>query len=237
MANLTRPAGSTARDHRTRVLVALMLTMALIAMDTTIVATAVPQVVGDLGGFSLVGWVFSVYLLAQTVTIPVYGKLADAYGRKPVLVVGVLVFLLGSSLSAAAWDMSSLIAFRALQGLGAGSIGATVNTLAGDVYDTEERGKMQGWLSSVWGISAVTAPALGGIFAQYAARSSPAVTGLWLRRRSCGRRCTRRRTRCSSACSRRARSRSSCYWQSSLVDSPPRRPHASHHAGEVRARI
>ncbi|MBA3308670.1 MAG: MFS transporter, partial [Nocardioidaceae bacterium] len=90
------------------------------------------------------------------------------YGRKPVLVVGVLVFLLGSSLSAAAWDMSSLIAFRALQGLGAGSIGATVNTVAGDLYDTAERGKVQGWLSSVWGISAVTAPALGGIFAQYA---------------------------------------------------------------------
>jgi len=106
-------------DHRTRVLVALMMTMALIAMDTTIVATAIPQVVGDLGGFSLVGWVFSVYLLAQTVTIPVYGKLADLYGRKPILVVGTLVFLLGSALSAASWNMVSLICFRGLQGLGA----------------------------------------------------------------------------------------------------------------------
>ena len=98
------------RDHRTPVLVALMLAMALIAMDTTIVATAVPQVVSDLGGFSMVGWVFSVYLLAQTVTIPVYGKLADLYGRKPVLVFGVMVFLVGSVSSAASWNMLSLIA-------------------------------------------------------------------------------------------------------------------------------
>ncbi|HET7387654.1 MAG TPA: MDR family MFS transporter [Nocardioidaceae bacterium] len=156
-----------ARDQRTPVLVALILTMALIAMDTTIVATAIPQVVGDLGGFSLVGWVFSVYLLAQTVTIPIYGKLADLYGRKPILVVGVLVFLTGSLLSAAAWDMVALIAFRALQGLGAGSIGATVNTVAGDMYDVSERGRVQGWLSSVWGISAVVAPAIGGLFAEY----------------------------------------------------------------------
>lgn len=145
-----------------------MLAMALVAMDTTIVATAIPQVVGDLGGFSLVGWVFSVYLLAQTVTIPVYGKLADQFGRKPVLVVGIVVFLLGSALSAASWTMVSLIGFRALQGLGAGSIGATVNTIAGDLYDVRERGKVQGWLSSVWGVAAVVAPALGGVFAQYA---------------------------------------------------------------------
>jgi EmrB/QacA subfamily drug resistance transporter len=156
------------RDRRTPILIALMLAMALIAMDTTIVATAVPQVVGDLGGFSLVGWVFSIYLLAQTVTIPVYGKLADLYGRKPVLVIGITVFLIGSAASAASWDMLSLIAFRGLQGVGAGSIGATVNTIAGDLYDIRERGKVQGWLSSVWGISAVVAPALGGVFAEYA---------------------------------------------------------------------
>ena len=156
------------RDRRTPILIALMLAMALIAMDTTIVATAVPQVVGDLGGFSLVGWVFSIYLLAQTVTIPVYGKLADLYGRKPVLVIGIVVFLLGSVLSAASWNMMSLIGFRAVQGVGAGSIGATVNTIAGDLYDIRERGKVQGWLSSVWGVSAVVAPALGGVFAEYA---------------------------------------------------------------------
>jgi EmrB/QacA subfamily drug resistance transporter len=157
----------TPRDRRSRVLVALMLTMALVAMDTTIVATAIPQVVGDLGGFSLVGWVFSIYLLAQTVTIPVYGKLADLFGRKPILLFGIVVFLAGSALSAAAWNMLSLILFRGLQGLGAGSIGATVNTIAGDLYDVRERGRVQGWLSSVWGIAGVIAPAIGGAFAEF----------------------------------------------------------------------
>lgn len=157
----------SARDHRTPVLFALILTMALVAMDTTIVATAIPQVVADLGGFSLVGWVFSVYLLAQTVTIPIYGKLADLYGRKPILVIGVVIFLAGSLLSAISWSMVALIIFRAVQGLGAGSIGATVNTVAGDLYSVEERGRIQGYLSSVWGISAVIAPAIGGFFAQY----------------------------------------------------------------------
>lgn len=153
---------------RGRVVVALLLSMALVAMDITIVATAIPQVVEDLGGFSMIGWVFSVYLLAQTVTIPVYGKLADLYGRKPVLVAGVIVFLVGSALSAASWNMLSLIVFRAVQGLGAGSIGATVNTVAGDLYRIEERGKIQGLLSSVWGVSAVLGPALGGLFVMYA---------------------------------------------------------------------
>jgi MFS family permease len=152
---------------RTPVLIALMVSMALSAMDTTIVATAIPQVVRDLGGFSLFSWVFSAYLLTQTVSIPVYGKLADLWGRKPVLIAGTLIFLTGSALSAAAWSMVILIGFRALQGLGAGSIMATVNTLAGDLYDLAERGRVQGWLSSVWGISAVVGPALGGSLAQY----------------------------------------------------------------------
>ncbi|MGH3631658.1 MAG: MDR family MFS transporter [Sciscionella sp.] len=156
------------RQHRGAVLVALMLTMALAAMDTTIVATAIPQVVSDLGGFSSFTWVFSAYLLAQTVTIPVYGKLADLYGRKPVLLVGAVIFLVGSAACAASPGMLALILFRVLQGLGAGSIQATVSTLAGDLYSLAERGRVQGWLSSVWGIAAVAGPTLGGAFAQYA---------------------------------------------------------------------
>src|SRR5487761_85345 len=166
----TRPAAiAPARPvHRRPVLIALMVTMALAAMDSTIVSTAIPQVVADLGGFSLFSWVFSGYLLTQTVTIPVYGKLADLWGRKPVLIAGTLIFLTGSALCASAWSMVSLICFRALQGLGAGSIMATVTTLAGDLYDLEERGRVQGWLSSVWGVSAVVGPVLGGSLAQYA---------------------------------------------------------------------
>ena len=144
-----------------------MVAMALSAMDNNIVSTAIPQVVRDLGGFSLFSWVFSSYLLTQTVTIPVYGKLADLWGRKPILITGTLIFLAGSALCASAWSMVSLICFRGLQGLGAGSIMATVNTLAGDLYDLEERGRVQGWLSSVWGVSAVFGPTVGGSLAQY----------------------------------------------------------------------
>lgn len=171
---MTGGAGEASRhgpaDIRQRrwILAGLMMTMALAAMDTTIVSTAIPQIVSDLGGFALFGWVFSIYLLAQTVTIPIYGKLADMFGRKPVLVVGATIFLVGSVASALAFDMLSLIAFRGLQGLGAGSIMATVNTLAGDLYTAKQRARVQGWLASVWGISAVVGPALGGAFAEYA---------------------------------------------------------------------
>ncbi|MCZ2292591.1 MAG: MFS transporter, partial [Burkholderiales bacterium] len=148
------------------ILAALMCTMMLAAMDTTIVSTAIPQIAGELGGFALFSWVFSIYLLAQTVTIPIYGKLADLVGRKPVLVVGTLVFLAGSAACAAAWNMPSLIAFRALQGIGAGSIMATVNTLAGDLYPVQQRGVVLGWLSSVWAVAAVAGPVVGGVFVE-----------------------------------------------------------------------
>lgn len=154
--------------QRRWILAALMLTVMLAAMDTTIVSTAIPQVVRDLGGFKLFSWVFSIYLLAQAVTIPVYGKLADIVGRKPVLIVGTLIFLAGSVASAFAWSMTTLIAFRGVQGLGAGSIMATVNTLAGDLYSVRERARVQGWLSSVWGVAAIAGPTLGGAFAEYA---------------------------------------------------------------------
>lgn len=150
------------------ILAALMLTMALAAMDSTIVATAIPQIVGDLGGFSLFSWLFSIYLLIQTITIPIYGKLADIYGRKPILIYGVIVFLLGSAACAGAWDMVSLIGFRGLQAVGAGAIMATVNTIAADIYTLEERAKIQGWLSSVWGVSAILGPTIGGALADYA---------------------------------------------------------------------
>ncbi|HET7550366.1 MAG TPA: MDR family MFS transporter [Gemmatimonadaceae bacterium] len=156
------------RGQRRWILAALMMTMMLAAMDTTIVSTAIPQIVGDLGGFALFSWVFSIYLLAQTVTIPIYGKLADIFGRKPILIVGTLIFLVGSVASAFAWSMVTLIAFRGLQGLGAGSIMATVNTLAGDLYSVRERARIEGWLSSVWGVAAIVGPTLGGAFAEYA---------------------------------------------------------------------
>ncbi|OQY91805.1 MAG: MFS transporter [Sphingobacteriales bacterium UTBCD1] len=152
---------------RNWILAALMLTMALAAMDTTIVSTAIPQIVSDLGGFSKFSWVFSIYLLTQTASIPIYGKLADIFGRKVILILGIIIFLAGSAASAISWNILSLIIFRGIQGFGAGSIMATVNTIAGDIYTVKERAKIQGLLSSIWGISAIVGPALGGALAEY----------------------------------------------------------------------
>ena len=162
-----KPEEASVPPRRGWILAALMMTMMLAAMDNTIVSTAIPQIVGDLGGFSLFSWVFSIYLLVQTITIPLYGKLADMYGRKPVLMIGTVIFLVGSATCALSWNMYSLIFFRGVQALGAGAIMATVSTLAGDLYNVRERAKIQGWLSSVWGVSAIAGPALGGTFAEY----------------------------------------------------------------------
>ncbi|MFF5371193.1 MFS transporter [Streptomyces sp. NPDC013187] len=160
-----RPAATGGRGA---VVAALMLSMALAALDATIVSTAVPQIVGDLGGFSVFSWLFSGYLLAVTVTLPVYGKLSDTFGRKPVLVVGSVVFLLGSLLCALAWNMGALIAFRVVQGLGGGALQGTVQTLAADLYPLKDRPRIQSKLSTVWAVSAVAGPGLGGVLAAYA---------------------------------------------------------------------
>ncbi|MEV2213746.1 MFS transporter [Streptomyces sp. NPDC050997] len=168
----TRPAireagRGTAPDRRGAVVAALMLAMALAALDSTIVSTAVPQIVGDLGGFSVFSWLFSGYLLAVTVTLPVYGKLSDTFGRKPVLVAGAVLFLLGSLLCALAWNMGALIAFRIVQGLGGGALQGTVQTLAADLYPLKDRPKIQSKLSTVWAVSAVAGPGLGGVLVAY----------------------------------------------------------------------
>ncbi|WP_447042128.1 MDR family MFS transporter [Streptomyces sp. DSM 118878] len=152
---------------RGAVVAALMLSMALTAVDSTIVSTAVPQIVGSLGGFPIFSWLFSGYLLAATVTLPLYGKLSDTFGRKPVLIAGCVLFLLGSALCALAWDMESLIAFRVVQGLGGGAIQGTVQTLAADLYPLKERPRIQARLSTVWATSSVAGPALGGLITSY----------------------------------------------------------------------
>ncbi|MFI1888110.1 MFS transporter [Streptomyces jumonjinensis] len=145
-----------------------MMCMGLAAIDGTIVSTAVPQIVGDLGGFSVFSWLFSGYLLTVTVTLPVYGKLSDTLGRKPVLIVGIVLFLIGSLLCALAWNMASLIAFRIVQGLGGGALQGTVQTIAADLYPLKERPRIQARLSTVWAVSAVAGPAVGGLLAAYA---------------------------------------------------------------------
>lgn len=172
-AGTAGPTASTAPDvgqasRRRPVVLALMLAMGLAALDGTIVSTAVPQIVGDLGGLSVFSWLFSGYLLAVTVTLPVYGKLSDTFGRKPVLIAGTVLFLVGSLLCAAAWDMASLIAFRVVQGLGGGALQGTVQTIAADLYPLKERPRIQARLSSVWAASSVAGPAAGGLLAGYA---------------------------------------------------------------------
>ena len=144
-----------------------MLSTALVAIDATVIATAVPSIVANLGGFAQFPWLFSVYLLAQAVTVPVYGKLADVFGRKPVMLFGIGLFLLGSVLCGAAWSMGALIAFRAVQGLGAGAVQPMSMTIVGDLYSLQERAKVQGYIASVWGISSVVGPTLGGVFSEY----------------------------------------------------------------------
>ncbi|MER5962070.1 MFS transporter [Streptomyces sp. NPDC002057] len=165
---VAKPGRSTGPDRRRPVVLALMLGMGLAAVDGTIVSTAVPQIVGDLGGLAVFSWLFSGYLLAVTVTLPVYGKLSDTYGRRPVLIAGVVLFLIGSLLCAAAWNMASLIAFRVVQGLGGGALQGTIQTIAADLYPLKERPRIQARLSSVWAASSVAGPAAGGLLAGYA---------------------------------------------------------------------
>mgnify|MGYP001949875837 CR=1 FL=1 len=150
---------------------AIIIATFMSAIEGTIVATAMPNIVSEIGGFSLYSWVFSSYLIMQAVSILIYGKLADLYGRKPVFLFGLGVFLIGSILCGFASSIIMLIIFRFIQGLGAGAVTPIANTIVGDLYSLEERGKVQGYLSSVWGISAVLGPVIGGFFVEYASWS------------------------------------------------------------------
>ena len=153
--------------HRRLVLVAVMAANIMIAIEATIVSTAMPQIAGQLGGLQLYSWVFSAFLLTQTATTIVFGKLSDVVGRKRVILLGIAIFLFGSILCGLAWSMPSLIAFRLIQGLGAGAVQPVAMTIVGDLYSAHERGKIQGWLASVWALSAVLGPLAGGLIVQH----------------------------------------------------------------------
>ena len=144
------------------ILAALMLTLLLEALDQTIVGTALPKIVGELQGYNLYTWAVTAYLLASTTMIPIVGKLSDQFGRKWFFVIGVIVFLCGSALSGASQTMEQLIAFRALQGLGAGTGIALVFTVVGDIFSPAERARWQGIFSGVYGFSSVVGPTIGG---------------------------------------------------------------------------
>jgi EmrB/QacA subfamily drug resistance transporter len=143
-----------------------MLGMFLAALEATAVGTAMPTAVAELGGVARYSWAFSAYLLTSTTVVPMFGKLADLYGRRLIYIVGTCVFMIGSGLCGVAGDFTQLILFRALQGLGAGAVMPVAITLIGDIYPLEERGKVQGLFSGVWGISSLVGPAAGGLITE-----------------------------------------------------------------------
>ncbi len=145
----------------------LILVMLLAALDSTIIATALPTIVGDLGGLEHISWITSSYLLAQTAVTPLYGKLGDLYGRKRILQTAVVIFLVGSALCGLARSMTALIAFRALQGMGAGGFIVLTQATIGDVVSPRERGKYQGIFGGVFGLASVAGPLLGGLIVEH----------------------------------------------------------------------
>ena len=149
--------------HRRLVVAGVMASMFLAAMESTVVATAMPTVIASLGGIRIYSWTFSGFLLASTVTMPLWGRLADQYGRRRVYLVGLSLFLVGSALSGLSQTMAQLIAFRAIQGLGAGSLIIIGMTIIADLYGLERRAKMQGYFSGVWGVASLVGPVIGGV--------------------------------------------------------------------------
>src|SRR5438876_139243 len=143
-------------------MVGVLCVVFLSMLDQTIVGVAMPRIVADLQGFDLIVWISTAYLLTSTVPIPIYGKLSDLFGRKPIMLFGIVVFLSGSALSGAAQSMDQLIAFRAFQGLGAAALEPMAITVIGDLFPPRERGKWQGVSGSIYGLAAILGPLAGG---------------------------------------------------------------------------
>src|SRR5215207_153715 len=162
--SVSEGAQTLAMSSRRRLAVTLgvITGMFLAALEATVVGTAMPTVIASLGGLNHYSWVFSAYLITSTITVPVWGKLSDLYGRRLLFQLGIAVFLLGSVLSGMAGTMTQLIAYRAVQGLGAGALVPLAMTIIGDVYTIEERARMQAYFSGVWGLASVLGPIVGG---------------------------------------------------------------------------
>jgi len=162
--------GALELTHRAKmeILFAVLLGLFLGALDQTIVSVALPTIVTDLGGQSLLTWTITIYLLTSTISVPFYGKLSDLYGRKPLLLIGITLFLVGSALSGLSQDMTQLILFRGIQGLGAGALFPISLAVIGDLFTPAERGKYQGLFGAVFGLSSVIGPLLGGFLTEQA---------------------------------------------------------------------
>src|SRR4051812_38048326 len=140
------------RNPKAGAMLGAMLAMLLAALDQTIVSTAMPKIVGELNGLEHLTWVFTAYMLASVITVPLVGKLSDRYGRRVFYLMGIAVFLVGSALSGAAHSMLELIAFRAIQGIGGGAIMVNSFAIVGDLFEPHERGRWQGLIGAMWGL-------------------------------------------------------------------------------------
>jgi EmrB/QacA subfamily drug resistance transporter len=165
MSSIEQAASVPARPVRRELVIAAMLISTFMAaVEVTVISTAMPTIVAELGGFSLFSWAFGAYLLTQAVVTPLYGRLADSYGRKRVYLASAGLFLAGSLLCGCAWSMVSLILFRAMQGIGGGGLVPLATTIIGDVSEPADRPRMMGYVSGIWGISAIAGPLLGAFF-------------------------------------------------------------------------
>ncbi|UHA75931.1 MDR family MFS transporter [Paenibacillus sp. 481] len=149
---------------RQLVTMALLLSTFLAAIEVTVVSTAIPQIVSDLGGLHLISWIYAAYLLTTAVSTPLFGKLSDLYGRKNIFIIGSVLFVIGSMLCGLAENMTQMVIYRAIQGIGAGAVLPVTFTIIGDIYNYEERAKVQGLVSSIWGIAGLVGPLAGGFF-------------------------------------------------------------------------
>ena len=164
--NLLQSSQAT-HSKRNLAVAGVMLVIFLFAIDATIVSTSMPTIVARLGGLELYSWVFSIYMLTSALTTPLFGKLADLFSHRRLMLIGIGIFVLGSTLCGAAQSMEMLVLFRAIQGLGGGAIYALAFIVVGVLFPPEQRAKMQGIISSIWGISSILGPLAGGLIVEY----------------------------------------------------------------------
>src|SRR5207237_3455969 len=165
--NLFNEPSYRAASRRPFAVTGVMLVIFLFAIDATIVSTSMPTIVAKLGGLEFYSWIFSIYMLTSALTTPICGKLADLFSRRNLMLVGIGIFVLGSTLCGAAQSMEMMVLFRAIQGLGGGAIYALSFIIVGILYPDEQRAKMQGIISSIWGIASILGPLAGGIIVEH----------------------------------------------------------------------
>src|SRR4026208_1992451 len=165
-AAVTPQTSTQEKTKRNLAVAGVMLVILLFAIDATIVSTAMPTIVAKLGGLELYSWVFSIYMLTSALTTPLFGKLSDLYSRRRLMLIGIGIFVVGSTLCGAAQSMEALVLFRAIQGLGGGAIYALSFIVVGVLYSAHERAKMQGLISGIWGIASILGPLAGGIIVE-----------------------------------------------------------------------